>query len=159
MQSGTIELRGSGTSSGEFDVSSGAALTFDGGMHNLAGATINNAGTLSFTAGVLADDLEKIDNSGTLTVQNSSLVNVSAIEGSGATMVTGSGSVLTAGYIYQTTLSIGAGATVIIAPLPGGPLTNNNCTPVPEPATWLILTLGGIFVIWRRLKRYGLVGK
>ena len=50
-QSGTLEIQGSGTSSGTFDVSNGAALTFSVGTQDLTGASFTNAGTLSFAGG------------------------------------------------------------------------------------------------------------
>ncbi|MGA2061378.1 MAG: PEP-CTERM sorting domain-containing protein, partial [Thermoguttaceae bacterium] len=60
---------------------------------------------------------------------------------------------LTATSVVQNTLTIGAGATLTIAPIPGGPLAGlGSISPVPEPSTWALLMLAamGLGIYWRR---------
>jgi hypothetical protein len=71
---------------------------------------------------------------------------VDQLYGTGNTLVdsiggTG-GTELIATSIVQNTLTIGAGCTVTIKAIPGGPsASGDNLTPVPEPATWILLIL------------------
>ncbi|MGA2062800.1 MAG: PEP-CTERM sorting domain-containing protein, partial [Thermoguttaceae bacterium] len=64
---------------------------------------------------------------------------------------------LTAQSITASTLTIGAGATVTILPIPGGPLAGlTSLTVVPEPSTLVLLSLAalaGLFRMYFRIKR------
>jgi hypothetical protein len=52
---------------------------------------------------------------------------------------------LTATSIIVHSLTIGAGSTVTIKPIPGGPLSAySSLTSVPEPTTWLLIVLAGL---------------
>ena len=75
---------------------------------------------------------------------------VGTIAGVGETQVV-SGS-LTVGSIVQNSLTIEAGATVVIAALPGGPL-GGSISPVPEPGTFGVLIGGVLCLIARRFYR------
>ena len=60
---------------------------------------------------------------------------------------------LTATSVSQSVLTLGPGATLTIAAIPGGPTAGaGSLTPVPEPSTWamLILAAMGLCMYWRR---------
>jgi hypothetical protein len=94
VESGTLYLPAGGSSSGAFQVAPGAGLEL-GGVHDLSGASINNAGTLRIAG----------------TVHGNPAIDAS---GSGETQVL-MGGALTAKRIRQGQLTIAGSATVAIA--------------------------------------------
>ncbi|MGD0382518.1 MAG: autotransporter-associated beta strand repeat-containing protein [Thermoguttaceae bacterium] len=84
-------------------------------------------------------------------------VSVAGISGDGDTTVTG-GATLTADYICQNVLTIGAGSTLAINAIDvssSASLSSNSAlTPVPEPSSLLMLVLAGMYglmrFIWKR---------
>ncbi len=67
----------------------------------------------------------------------------------------GEGNTLLVASIVCNTLSIGAGATIVIKPIPGGPLVGSELlTPIPEPSTCVMLMLAamGLGIYWRRCR-------
>jgi hypothetical protein len=79
---------------------------------------------------------------------------VGIISGTGMTSVA-AGSELTATSIIQDTLTIGAGATLTIAAIPGGPQSaGDGLLPVPEPSALILLCIGAVslFVYAMRLR-------
>jgi hypothetical protein len=75
---------------------------------------------------------------------------VGAIAGSGATKVD-AGASLTATSVTQGTITLGAGSTLTIAAIPGGP-SGSAITPVPEPSAYVLLAtaLGAAIFAWRK---------
>ena len=101
-----------------------------------------NGGT--FIAGGTGDPFTDTATNASLDIVNNSTATgllisqgvkkVDDITGTGNTTVNGpAGTELIATSIAQNTLTIGAGCTVTIAAIPGGPLASTNLTPVPEP--------------------------
>jgi autotransporter-associated beta strand protein len=86
--------------------------------------------------------------------------SVAGIAGAGATTVTG-GSILTCDYLFQSQLTIGAGSTVVINPISSSsssldlffadsvPLSGGEISLVPEPATWILITIGVLCLLCR----------
>ncbi|MGA2799164.1 MAG: PEP-CTERM sorting domain-containing protein [Thermoguttaceae bacterium] len=75
--------------------------------------------------------LHAISGAGTLGVDNSTDLTVDSID--------------------LGTLSIGAGSTLTIAAIPGGPQAELALNPVPEPSTWAMLLLAAMGLgIYRR---------
>jgi autotransporter-associated beta strand protein len=154
--------------------SGSGTLTLSSTANNYKDTTTVNGGVLEITGGVNIDSTESIDIQNGKAVLKTTNVNnctldietdidgtfeivdgvhtVGNIEGSGTTVVNGQ---LTANSINQGTLTLAAGSRVTIAPLPGGPTSENTqLMAVPEPAT-LILVLTGIlfFFIYRSVNK------
>jgi autotransporter-associated beta strand protein len=130
--SGTLTLSGSNTYTGATQISGGVlALTSTGQI--LANSAISTADAATFQI-----------NSGSHTV--------GTISGSGATnLIAGN---LTANAITQGTLTIGAGATLTIAALPGGPMASSeNLAPVPEPSTLALLGIAAAMFLLAYARR------
>jgi autotransporter-associated beta strand protein len=138
------------TVSGSGKLILGGEISGSGGLLKNGSGTLvlsNNATYASDT--VIEEGILALDTAGQIV--NSSINNnatfqilsgdhtVGAITGDGATEID-SGS-LTANSIYQDSLTMGAGATLTIAPIPGGYLSG-NLTPVPEPAAIGFLAVG-----------------
>ncbi len=127
---GTLTLSGNNTYTG--------ATTILQGMLVLDGGDLSDASTVTVADGAAFEVV-----SGTPTVGE--------ISGQGTTAVSGAGTVLTAKSIAQDTLTIGAGSTVVIAPITGGVLSGSTIS-VPEPSTLLSLFLSvlGLLACIRR---------
>ncbi|HEY4760817.1 MAG TPA: pentapeptide repeat-containing protein [Thermoguttaceae bacterium] len=139
-----IVVSGSGdlTLGGEID-GSGNLTKRGSGELILANSAMHEGETL------IEDGILALDTTGQL--ENSPITNdaifqilsgehtVKAITGGGTTVVD-SGS-LTVHLIIQDSLTIGTGAKLILAPLTGGSLSG-SLTPVPEPATIVLLAMG-----------------
>jgi hypothetical protein len=116
--------------------SGGFSLTLD----NNGLSTIDVDGTHTIAAPVVLNNDATISGPGTLNLSG-------GITGSHDLEVD---SDLTATSIQVDTLTIGAGATVTIQPIPGGPLAG-TITAVPEPSTLILLGIGVISLLasWR----------
>jgi hypothetical protein len=124
----------------------------------ISGGTFEAGGTADpFTDAITSLSLDIVNNS----TANGLLISkgvkkAGAVTGTGNTTVNGpAGTELIATSIEQNTLTIGAGCTVTIAAIPGGPLASfTGITPVPEPATWLLLVLAAASMMgWRARRR------
>jgi autotransporter-associated beta strand protein len=107
--------------------------------------TKSGAGTMSVTVDSTYTGNTTV-NAGTLDILNLNTPNA-------AVLVTGAETVLSASSIVSNTLTIGAGAKVVIKPLTGGQLSGAaSLKSVPEPSTWamLMLTIMGLGIYWRR---------
>jgi autotransporter-associated beta strand protein len=140
--SGTKGLKKLGTNTLVLDATntySGATIVNNGTLELSSLGQINTASAISTTATTATFQVD----GGTHTVGN--------ISGTGTTSVL-SGS-LTATSVDQGTVTIGAGATLTIAAIPGGPGSGgSSLAPVPEPATWAMLMMAamGLGIYWRR---------
>ena len=148
---GTLQVDAGGTSGGSFNINrSGGNVSVTPGavLEILAGAKVNLSGS-----NALSDGTNSVD------IMNSSVFDV--LDGHHQVgNITGNGSVavendtaLTAQSIKTGTLTIGAGATVTITPISGGPLAGQTgLTAVPEPSTLVMLSLAalvGLFSMYR----------
>ena len=150
------------TISGPFTVQGGGALTLNlSDAPILSGSqTLSIAGgstPTSLNAGGTADPFSNgsihmdVVNNGDLNITTGSKT-VAALSGTGNTILS-SGTQLTAASVVQNTLTLGIGARITIAPLPGGPTAGtDSLTAVPEPSMWamLILAAMGLGMYWRR---------
>jgi autotransporter-associated beta strand protein len=118
-------------------------LTLNGNITGTGGITKNGPGTV-FITGTPSYNGQTIIDAGTLQVNTGSAISLHAVSGAGALGVDNSTS-LTADSINLGTLTIGAGSTVIIAPIPGRPLAEpGSQSPVPEPSTWAMFVLAAM---------------
>ncbi|MGD0518554.1 MAG: autotransporter-associated beta strand repeat-containing protein [Thermoguttaceae bacterium] len=134
LGSGTLALTAANTYTGDTTISNGTLeLTSRGQLY--AASSISTSSSATFQV-----------DSGTHTVGD--------ISGTGVTNLAAGGN-LTASSVVQGTLTIGAGATLTIAFLPGGPQSvNSSTTPVPEPSTITLLiaaVLGIMFYLICRI--------
>jgi autotransporter-associated beta strand protein len=153
-----------------------ASATISSVIAGSAGLTKSGAGTLILTAGntytgattILQGTLTisggDLDDSSPISVANGASLNVIGgtptvgdISGQGTTLVSGAGTVLTADSLVQNTLTLGTGATRVIAAIPGGPASQTlPVESVPEPsacATLLLAATGlGIHLCAQRRK-------
>ncbi|MGA2060615.1 MAG: autotransporter-associated beta strand repeat-containing protein [Thermoguttaceae bacterium] len=163
----TLTLTGSNTGNnaiaevlGDAAVGSATSLTKSGtgkwvlsGINTYTGATSISNGLLELAStGQIATASAISTSATTATFQvNGGTHTVGTISGTGNTNLL-AGSSLTATSVTQGTLTIGAGATLTIAAIPGGPLAGmGSISPVPEPATWMMLLLAAMGLgIYRR---------
>jgi hypothetical protein len=72
---------------------------------------------------------------------------VGDVAGSGSTVITGEGTVLTVNSLIQSSLVVGAGAKLMLRPASAGALAEQNTQPVPEPAALIMLLSALIMVL------------
>jgi autotransporter-associated beta strand protein len=118
------------------------------------GATVINNGTLELAStGQIATASAISTAATTATFQiDGGTHTVGNISGVGTTNLL-AGSSLTATSVVQGTVTLGVGARLTIAPIPGGPTAGaGSLTAVPEPSTWAMLMLAamGLGMYWRR---------
>ena len=156
---------------GQITVNSPSA-TISSTITGSAGLTKSGAGTLVLTRtntytgatnilqGTLALNGGDLNDSSAIAVAAGAALNVLGgtptlgdISGQGTTVVSGAGTVLTAASLVQGTLTLGPGATLVIAAIPGGPLAEPlPVESVPEPSAWAMLLLAamGLGTYFRR---------
>jgi autotransporter-associated beta strand protein len=154
--SGSIGVANNGAGKGTLRLAgpiSGAGGTLaktDAGTLSIAGGINQGAltlldiqnGTVDLTTTGVSDSNLDVQTalSGKLLISNQSHI-FGDISGTGTTEV--SSGQLTATSISQNTLTIGAGSTVTIAPIPGGPLAEpGTLSGVPEPSSLVLLGVG-----------------
>jgi autotransporter-associated beta strand protein len=133
--SGTLVLTAANTYAGQTAISSGVLELASTGQIATASAISTSASTATFQV-----------DSGTHSVGN--------ISGVGNTILSAGGN-LTASSVVQGVLTIGAGAKLTIAAIPGGPMAGGDLPePVPEPSTiaLLIAAAPGILFYWKRFQ-------
>jgi autotransporter-associated beta strand protein len=121
------------------------ATNISGGLTKLGSNTLTLTGALTYGG---TTDIQ----AGTLQINTSSVdvgdVTLAAITGaSSATLGVGDGTnptSLTATSVAVGTLTIGAGSTLTIAAIDGGPSSGSALTQVPEPSTIVLLALAGL---------------
>jgi len=163
-------------------------------LHIASGATLNvNASNNDpFTDDTIsAQHVWIVDESTGNFNLTAGIASVAGISGLGSTTVSGGATTLYTSSLYQSTLTIAAGSTVVINPISsGGPLSdlpinalttsisdsvlinslaasptdtslglvqtgaiNGGLSVVPEPATWILIVLGALCLIFRRIRK------
>jgi hypothetical protein len=129
--------------------------TPDGGLSLLSGGMLTLTGTLTYTGPTV------IDGTGVLNIYTPGTTSLAAIAGSGTelgNLVIGDGSVantVRANSVNIGTLTLGIGSRLVINPIPGGPSAGGTLTTVPEPSTFVLLTIAALGLIgaaWRKRK-------
>ncbi len=113
-------------------------LTVGGLISGAGSLTKKGSGTLSLTGGV--------SYSGSTFVTAGTLDIAGPLDDSPTVDIEGAGSELLAQSIVADMLTIGAGATVVIKPIPGGPAACADLKAVPEPGTTALLVTAGLLV-------------
>ena len=141
---GTLDKEGTGTV--QFNRCTGAPVTVAAAVATL----LINDGT--FEAGGTGDPFTDTETNASLDIINNSsaagllisqgVKSVDSISGTGNTTISGpAGTELIATSLVQDTITLGPGCTLTISAIPGGPSASARITPVPEPATWILLAL------------------
>jgi BNR repeat-containing family member len=137
-----VDLTSAGLTAGDITFAAGTSTTIQStGGYNLildnlgSASTISVAGTHTISAPVLINNDVNVSGAGTLNLSG-------GISGS-HTLDVLSGNV-TAKNISVDTLTIGSGAAVTIAAIPGGP-QSGDIMPVPEPSSFVLLAIGALF--------------
>ena len=111
------------------------------------GATNVYQGTLTLDGGDLPDASAINVSSGATLQVISGTPTLGDVAGSGSTTVSGAGAVLTVSSVVQNTITLGAGTTLIIKAIPGGPLADESLRTIPEPGCVLMLLSAAIAAI------------
>jgi O-glycosyl hydrolase len=131
-------------------ISAGTSVTIDGGVLDLGGKT-DTIGSLLLKSGSVANGTLYADSyvieSGTVTANivgpgsvqktTSAQATAGAISAPSVTVANGQ---LTASSVNSGTLTLGAGATLTIAAIPGGPSADGDLTPLASDAVQLVTT-------------------
>ena len=155
IQTGTLQISNSAILSGSttnFTLNSGSALTKTGagtltlgGNTTYSGTTLVNSGTLQL-GGISGSGDVTMVGSGTLTITHGirTLQYGSINSPGGLTITSGAGEVILSS-INTGTLTIGAGRTLTIAALPGGPDGSitpiSTLNPIPRPSVMVMLSI------------------
>ncbi len=146
---GTVTVNGTGT----LNASGGASLTINGAIGGVGSVIKSGAGTV-FIVGTPSYDGNTTINAGTLQINSGGSVTLHAVTGSAtSTLGVDNTTNLTVDSVQVSVLNVGAGSTLTIAPLPGGPLASpGSMSAVPEPSTWAMLVMAamGLSIYWRR---------
>ena len=116
--SGTLTLQGSSTYTGSTNINQGQLILDGGDLSDLSVINVASGASLQVA-------------SGTPVLGN--------VTGAGSTSILGSGTVLTVSSLNQSSVTLGAGATLVIAAIPGGPASGGEIQSVPEPQTLVML--------------------
>ncbi len=151
--SGTTEKFGWGTVAIKRDAGTPVAVNANT-LLQITGGTFEAGGTADpFTDNTLSPGLSLdivCNSTATGLLISQGVKNVDTITGTGNTTINGpSGTELIVTSILQNTVTIRAGCTLYIRPLPGGPTAGGGITPVPEPATWIMLVLAAAGLLSR----------
>ncbi len=158
--SGTTEKIGGGrvaikrSTGAPVAINANTLLKISGGTFE-AGGTADPFTDNTLNPGLSLDILNNSNAPGLLISQG--VKNVDDVSGVGDTTVSGpAGTELIVDSIAQNNLTLGAGCTLTIRPIPGGPQAGEILTPVPEPATWLLLVIAaaGLLGWYARIRVY-----
>jgi autotransporter-associated beta strand protein len=127
-----------------FTLNSGSALTKTGAGTLTLGGNTTYSGTTLVDSGIL-----QLSSTGTSTYMeiSSGTHTLGNLSGTGTTILSADNN-LTANSIVQSTLTLGSGATLTIAAIPGGPAPGaasltpvDPSEPVPEPSVMVLLAI------------------
>ncbi|MGD0517247.1 MAG: autotransporter-associated beta strand repeat-containing protein [Thermoguttaceae bacterium] len=147
--SGNITLQGAGAPIIESDVNTVINVPISGaqGLRKTGNAQLVLSGSLNYTGQTIVD-------AGTLQINKIGAVSLADINGAGALGV-GDGAnatSLSANSVSVSVLTIAAGSTLIINPIPGGPLSG-SLTALPEPGTLTLLGIGSVMILFGYARR------
>ncbi len=138
-----IQSAGAKIDTNGFDVTINKILAFDPASTG-GGLTKQGSGTLTIT--------QNATYTGNTTA-SAGILDMLDINTPSATVTVEGGAELTARSVKCNTVTLGAGSTLIIKALPGGPTAALSISPVPEPGTLVLLAMAGlamIFAKWRK---------
>jgi fibronectin-binding autotransporter adhesin len=141
----------------DYSANPNATMTVSGNILGTGSLACPGPGTVIITSPTVSFSGNTTVNSGTLQINSpvGASVVLHAVSGGGKLGI-GDGTIatsVTADSVNMNTVTIGAGATLTIAAIPGGPLAGfGSIAPVPEPSTWAMLMLAamGLGIYWRR---------
>ena len=142
-----VQSKGAVIDTNNFDVTINNILAPDPASPG-GGLTKQGSGTLTIT-----QDTTYTGNT-TVSVGILDMLNINTP--SATVTVEGGGNELTASSIVANTLTIGAGSTVVIKALPGGPMAASSLSPVPEPSTLALLAMAALATLlaaWRKRRQ------
>ncbi|MGD0516529.1 MAG: PEP-CTERM sorting domain-containing protein [Thermoguttaceae bacterium] len=122
-----------------------------GGLAKASGGILTLTGALTYTGATAI-------TGGTVQINTPGTSALAAISGAGSLGI-GDGivaSTVSANSVSVDTLTIGAGSTLVIKALSGGPSSGGELTPVPEPSTFVLLAIAALGLVgaaWRRRNR------
>jgi autotransporter-associated beta strand protein len=122
-------------------------------INTYTGATNINQGTLTIDGSDLADSSTVNVAGGAILQVISGTPGLGDVAGSGSTIISGAGTVLTVNSFTQNTLTMDSGTTLNINPIPGGLLSLQSIQPVPEPGTIVLLSTAGLLAPFVFLSR------
>ncbi len=152
LGSGSLTLNSTAAYGGNTTVNGGGALIIAGGISSSGTTLIDvESGMAALTTtNVSKSDLNVYTAASGVFQVSDGTHSVNDISGGGSTVLLAGGN-LTAASVAQNTITLGAGATLTIAALPGGPTAGGGLTqPVPEPSSIVLLImafLGMLFFV------------
>ncbi len=143
----------------DYGANSAAIMTVSGNITGTGSLTNSGPGTVIVTSMNVNYSGNTAINAGTLQINSpvGATVGLHAVTGAG-TLGVGDGTnptSITVDSVAVGVLTVAAGSTLTINPLPGGPLSGiGSMSPVPEPSTWAMLMLAAMGLgIYRRRNR------
>jgi hypothetical protein len=144
----------------QVNISNGGSVTVGGNLNVGSGiiGTVNVTGAGNLTV----SGTTTLAGGSTVTLDSTGILSLKAVTGGATdTLVVGdsSGTYLataTADSVTVGTLTIGAGSTLTINALSGGPSSGGALTAVPEPSTFVLLAIAALGLVgaaWRRRNR------
>jgi autotransporter-associated beta strand protein len=143
------------SSGGIINVYSGTSMTLSGNIIGAGGVTKNGPGTVFLTGSTIDFDGNTAIDGGTCQINSGSAATVTlhAVNGIGNLGI-GNSTLVTADSISVSALTLGAGCTVVIAQIPGGPVAGDeSLIPAPEPSAGVLLILAAMGVLVYRRSR------
>jgi fibronectin-binding autotransporter adhesin len=133
-----------------------AAPSVDGGILAIGNGSVTLTGALTYTGTTKIDGITRLQ----INTPGSTVLAAITDNAAAGTGILGVGDGVTATNLSATsvrldTVTVGAGSTLTIAAIPGGPFAGGGLTVVPEPSTIAMLALAALGLMvaaWRRRK-------